>query len=38
MIWMAAGPMMTMNSDGRMQKISGIVILTGTCWAFSSAR
>ena len=29
---------MTMNSEGRMQKISGMVILTGTCWAFSSAR
>ncbi len=27
-----------MNSAGRMQKISGMVILTGTCWAFSSAR
>lgn len=33
----AAGPMTAMNSVGRMQKISGMVIFTGTCWAFSSA-
>ena len=37
--WITAGPMMTMKRDGRMQKMSGIVICqAGTCWAFSSAR
>ena len=30
MIWIAAGPRMTMNSAGRMQKISGKRIFTGT--------
>ena len=34
----AAGPMTAMNRQGRMQKIRGMVILTGTCCAFSSAR
>ena len=38
MMLIAAGPMTAMNRQGRMQKISGMVILTGTCWAFSSAR
>jgi hypothetical protein len=38
MMWMTAGPMTAMNSVGRMQKISGMVILTGTFCAFSSAR
>jgi hypothetical protein len=31
MTWITAGPMMTMKSDGRMQKMRGIVIFTGTC-------
>ena len=34
----AAGPMTTMNSVGRMQKISGKRIFTGTFCADSSAR
>ena len=38
MMLSAAGPITAMNRQGRMKKISGIVILTGTCWAFSSAR
>ena len=38
MIWIAAGPMITMNSAGRMQKISGKRIFTGTFCAISSAR
>ena len=38
MMLSTAGPMTAMNRVGRMQKISGMVILTGTCWAFSSAR
>ena len=38
MIEMAAGPMTAMKRQGRMQKISGTVIFTGTCCAFCSAR
>ena len=38
MILMAAGPRITMNSAGRMQKISGKRIFTGTFCASSSAR
>ena len=38
MMWMTAGPITAMNRHGRMQKISGMVIFTGTFWAFSSAR
>jgi hypothetical protein len=38
MMLMTAGPMTATKSAGRMQKMSGIVILTGTCCAFSSAR
>ena len=38
MMLSTAGPMTAMNRVGRMQKISGMVIFTGTCWAFSSAR
>jgi hypothetical protein len=34
----AAGPMMTMISDGKMNSTSGSVILTATVAAFSSAR
>ena len=39
-IWAAvtAGPMTAMNRHGRMQKIRGTVIFTGTFWACSSAR
>ncbi len=37
MMLIAAGPITAMKRQGRMQKISGMVILTGTCWAFSSA-
>ena len=33
-----AGPMTAMNKVGRMQKIRGMVIFTGTCCAFCSAR
>ena len=35
---MTAGPSSTMNSVGRMQRISGKITLTGICIAFSSAR
>ena len=38
MMLMTAGPMTATKRQGRMQKMSGTVILTGTCWAFSSAR
>ena len=38
MMWMTAGPITAMNRQGRMQKISGTVILTGTFCACSSAR
>ena len=38
MMLMPAGPSTAMNRHGRMQKISGIRILTGTFCAFSSAR
>ena len=38
MMLIAAGPITAMNKAGRMQKISGTVILTGTCWALVSAR
>ena len=35
MIWIAAGPRMTTNSEGKMQKISGKSIFTGAFWACS---
>ncbi len=34
----AAGPRMTMNSTGRMNRISGTVMIAGRRAAFSSAR
>ena len=38
MMLIAAGPSTAMKRHGRMQKISGTTILTGTFWAFSSAH
>ena len=38
MIEIPAGPSTAMNRQGRMQKISGTRILTGTFWAISSAH